>query len=754
MTQTYRPILDVQRAGSMVDRVDPERLRLGSQIKELRNTRVIEDMWGRRYGWLKDNTTAMPWNRAIGAHEYTDEHGTAHKLVMGDDSVLYHKVEDDWLPVLLHDPVVWDGTHCACFATWRNYCYITMGALTGSAPPHNIRYDGLLGEAFAVSLLDPPNAATAVDGGAGALAAADYTYIWTYYDANTGWESDAAPLVTVNIPPGPGIDEIQNLTPDAAATAGTWELLYNGVPTVELQWNAPLATVQAALEALTGLEAGDVAVTGATLNVAGPANPMIFTFDSDLGNVQMLQIIYDALVGPALCPITEETAGAVTTDADRRVQLANITNYTGTGRTIYKRIFRNTGETDDLGNPVYVRLTADEAEIMNNVDEGYDDDNVTCLGDVYIRQQRIPAMRYVVRQRNGQIVWLYDEENGEPATAFYSLSLGYPEAMGLTSFIGGDEDPITGPQGIRDAIFVYKRRSIHVLPRQCDRDESECLVEQTGAVAWATLQNIDSIPCFLSPEGPRRLAHTQEGDVAFVGPDPAHFALARTWAHVQKDRLRYASSVHDRANGRIIWFVQMCDWEDLEDTGGPHNDTAIVWHYTIDWPRGILQIYDLMCDYAFASQVEDTDEWQIWGAFPLGFMGELFEGDHGDGYPTWTDGHYVLRVDGHYLWLDESNLTLEGDGLKGVVLHVDSGTGGRTCLDIEPCHRPQMLVVFHGEVSGLGRVVKLAAAPLIDSTSVVVPGGFGYIVDIANVNAGDFDSIKRWKRAEVHTKGA
>lgn len=63
--------------------------------------------------------------------------------------------------------------------------------------------------------------------------------------------------------PSEGTDEIQTVTVTGAPTGGSFTLTFSGQTTAAIAYNATAATVQAALEALSNINPGDVAVTGA-----------------------------------------------------------------------------------------------------------------------------------------------------------------------------------------------------------------------------------------------------------------------------------------------------------------------------------------------------------------------------------------------------------------------------------------------------------------------------------------------------------
>ena len=81
--------------------------------------------------------------------------------------------------------------------------------------------------------------------------------------------------------PVSAINVAETVAGGATVTAGTYTLTFNGHTTTTLAWNATPATVQAALEALPGVGAGNVLVTG----TAG--GDMQFTFRNALGNTDV-----------------------------------------------------------------------------------------------------------------------------------------------------------------------------------------------------------------------------------------------------------------------------------------------------------------------------------------------------------------------------------------------------------------------------------------------------------------------------------
>ncbi|MFQ6034254.1 MAG: flagellar filament capping protein FliD [Sedimentisphaerales bacterium] len=106
------------------------------------------------------------------------------------------------------------------------------------------------------------------------------------------------------------VSEVQKLTTTTGATAGTFTLTYDGYTTAAIAYNATTAQIQAALEALPNVSAGDITVSGDNLTVNG--GQTTFTFSDTLDDVSLISI------NPAnLTPsdnsnyvMTEETKGS------------------------------------------------------------------------------------------------------------------------------------------------------------------------------------------------------------------------------------------------------------------------------------------------------------------------------------------------------------------------------------------------------------------------------------------------------------
>ena len=747
---TRRVTLDPRRAGSMNNRVDPTQHWLGMLTKML-NIDLGKETWKRRFGWKK--LASCPCDSFIGIYAYKDTHQTVHVLALGDDGNCYHDLDGFAAPVVMYDAVSWNGTYRATFAARKDDCFIAIGSQLGVGK--NLRYDGLSGVLYGVSLDTPTAAPTAtVTLGAGDIGAGDFLYRYAFYDADTSWESDWSPAVLVTVPPGPAVSEVQTLTVvGGPSTAGNWYLILGEYRTRELEWDESLANIQAAIEELPTVGQGNVAVAGAALDAGGP---MRFTFAGALGNLSVMRVERNELEPAAMTlPIAETTAGATETDADASIALAGIQVYANAsgagaahGRTIYRRIYRS-----DDGQP-WARPTGDVAELANDAGGTWTDTNAATHGSTLIRQPALQVFSHVVAQQDGLTIWLGDVTNNAPTAAYWAYDIDHPETPGPEpeiAYVGDDSDPVTAVMARGDGILVGKLRAIHYLPRRCT-GICEAMTTGAGMVSQASTVSFGGRVAFMSLDGPRYITHALEGDVAFAGTNPKRFCLADTWAQVKKDRLKYASALHDPIRGVVEWYVQRCDWSGVSGAGGPHNDTTIVWYYTLSDaknPGGIVEIYtgapNCACMVPGASTLQDKP----YGAYPLGYIGEMYEGDHGDGMDSWVTGT-VVAASGTQVVVSLDQTVADG-ALKGTVLYADSGTGTHVCRDVGVCDLVGALIV-NDEQGSAGRVLTTATALTLDTTSTVVLGGFPFVLE-GMLPSDDPDTVNQYLRAELIAKG-
>jgi hypothetical protein len=118
--------------------------------------------------------------------------------------------------------------------------------------------------------------------------------------AAPGWEITSTTFPT-NLAPGSAVDEVQEVT--VAAAEGTFTLAFRGDETAAIPFDAPAATVQADLEALPSVGAGNVTVTGGPGDATG-TKPYVLTFIDTLGGVDTGEILTNG----------EHLAGGTATD--------------------------------------------------------------------------------------------------------------------------------------------------------------------------------------------------------------------------------------------------------------------------------------------------------------------------------------------------------------------------------------------------------------------------------------------------------
>lgn len=91
-------------------------------------------------------------------------------------------------------------------------------------------------------------------------------------------------------PPATAISEIQTVTTDTSSTGGTYTYTYQGHTTTALAYDANVSTIQAAIDALDNVTAGDITVAN-TLN-----NDTEFTFKDTLGDVDLIVLNTENLI--------------------------------------------------------------------------------------------------------------------------------------------------------------------------------------------------------------------------------------------------------------------------------------------------------------------------------------------------------------------------------------------------------------------------------------------------------------------------
>jgi hypothetical protein len=746
--------VDAERAGSMNDRLDSVLHRVA--MRESRNAERRSGRWDRRAGWAKANAAAMSWNTAIGLYAFRNTQQDLFFVCLGDDGTIWHSLDNGatWTQPTCYESVEWDGTYRARFAPRGDDLFIALGAATGDTC--NLRYDSILGVVYGVSITPPTAGPTLADGGAGNIVDGIFDYFYTFYDADTGWESNGSGVTRITLERADAPEEAATAVDGGAGAmaAGTFRYRYSFYDTVngiESELSPVVAITQAAGRQVA---LSDIAICGD----AGTWNRRIYRSDSG-GPYLLLATLADN-VTTVYADNNAAAAGAAYEYQGRQIALTGLETLPGLGRTIHRRIYRQ----DDGGGYDHV------GTIANNTAVAWVDNNAEAAGDPWQTggYRRIPVCTAVGVDSDGVVLWANDVENNEPAT-LYVTYVNHPEAIFETHVVGGHGDPIIAIQGCRQGAVIWKRRSVYWWSAQCKQPER--MIEGTGLVAPGGVQAIGSQLAFLSAEGPRAVSYALEENVVFAGPEPLRFALSETWDAIVFSQLQYATSFHYPRRSLMGWCVQMCE-HDAEYVAnyGDHNDTTIVWHYgyrTPEAPFGVLGIYDQMVDCCCLVPTEGSEWDEPWGAFPLGYVGPLFDGQHGDGvsalyYVTIVavDGPYVTLGSvykwdatlGAYAEVDDVEGELGAEGWTGSFLHVWQGKGQRTCTDVAACDRPLELIVDH-VLRSAGRVLQTAGELDIDSTSRAGVGGFGVIADIDNLGGEEPHSKKSWVEVDVQIRG-
>lgn len=128
------------------------------------------------------------------------------------------------------------------------------------------------------------------------------------------------PLLTISGTPDDGVDEVQLLTPTPTISGGYFTMSFehptgNTQTTAHIAWNATIPQIQAALEALSNIGAGNILVTGDdpdTPTQLSAGGVLTMTFAGSLAGLDVAEMTADASnltgVGHALA-VTTDTAG-------------------------------------------------------------------------------------------------------------------------------------------------------------------------------------------------------------------------------------------------------------------------------------------------------------------------------------------------------------------------------------------------------------------------------------------------------------
>ena len=747
VSNVIEPFFSAAGCRGMVDVIDPGQHRNGMMV-ELRNDELHRGTWACRRGWAKVNLTRIPIERAIGARTLRVR-DVLHWLVMGDDGVLYHGAgEPDTdvaftpVTVLAETPPVWDGTYTAKLVPYGDDCLITVMqpqeiAVTPAAGTQNLRFNTTTGICYGMGRPTPP-APVPANQAAGTILDGNYDYYQTYANPATGWESPPSPIASIEIAHPTYAEDAAVVVSGGAGGLAAGLFYYYVV----------------FLETVSGMMSGlnSPAIFNCTGALQAALSSIPICPDLTPGLVWHRLIFRSFAGGPVylIATLADNTTtvladnalvdGAVYAQAGRTIRLTGVSLYAGPVPGMYRNIYRaDNGALAGLLLPPGNIYT-----IEDNTTVVYDDNDVEHTDTEMMEQIGLPCCALVDIFPDGVPLYAHDRENQLPARLYPALGSGYPEARALFSpgtpsyaEAGQQTDELVALRTCRDGVFAYKRTATYYLGRQCKTCERSW--EGVGAVADQTVVVIDSRVASLSASGPGYISDRWH----FAGEYDNRFCMGRFWETVVKDRLPYATAVHWRDAGIIIWFVQCCaDWP----IDPPHNEVAIVWEYgvmTESMPGGRVWLMDFTgMDCGFEVPVAGCNNPQPFGAFAFGWVARLFDGYHGDG----TDGYLkgtVLGVSGTLVDVDTA--ALDGQNVVGSILYINRGTGTRVCRPVSPCENARSLII-----SQCGGQFSLAGELSIVAGDTFWIGGFGRRRRFA-LTTDDPDTVKVFATAHVQT---
>jgi flagellar capping protein FliD len=154
--------------------------------------------------------------------------------------------------------------------------------------------------------------------------------------------------------PAQTVNEVQTLSIVGTATSGTFKLTLNGETTEAINYNATAADIQSALEALAGVEAGDVYCSGSDL----PGGPVTITFGGSLAGMDITQMtVSDSTLDAGVVSVVETVKG---NDGWIDRNSNNITDAI-TGITL------NLHDVTEAGKPIRVTVNRNTAAVISKV---------------------------------------------------------------------------------------------------------------------------------------------------------------------------------------------------------------------------------------------------------------------------------------------------------------------------------------------------------------------------------------------------
>lgn len=601
--------------------------------------------------------------------------------------------------------------------------------------------------AFGVSLPEPTVAPTAaITAGTGILFGI-YEYGITFRDADTGWESDMGPTVTIDF-----------ARPEPPPTPPTLAIVTAGVPPLPVAGNVPVGTHGYAYcyrSTLAPTYRSPLSFPAhVTLDTAGQVtvSGLVASTEALMGIIEIYRTTGDVARflanGTAGVPYTDNLASTSTTLYDEGSAAISVTGaslYAGGGSVANGRVVGRCIYRKDNGVGEFKRVSVALADFGNtNPTTPYTDSAETPLGDTWERSVAVPLMGVVAAGPDNRLLYLNDLGNRLPAQGYHSAGPTRPESLATTDIqdldttltVGAAHDPITACENGNDGWLIGKRQTIHYLNRATGQVES--VLSARGNVSPGTMQLIGNRLVMLTAEGPGWPDSSLPLGFHFCGPTANEFCLASTWEGVVKARLPYASSFHIPAKALVGWLVQRC-------ATGSDNDTLILWQYSYDPPNGRVWIDDhpnmacLMKIPEAGSSLVTIEAVICVGSTSIPII--LHHGEHPDGmlynvFGTVTGGNGVLEL--------AINSTLP-DTAIGSMLWVTGGAGSRVGRDVLPCENVAAVITGMGSNRVYTQGV-LAVAP----GSEFLVGGFQRRW-WPNFNVGNTQAFKKFVTGHLRT---
>lgn len=207
------------------------------------------------------------------------------------------------------------------------------------------------------------------------------------------------------------VQEVQTLSLDTVATAGTFTLTYKGETTAAIAYNETLTNIKSALEALSTVNTDDIVVGGSTLDVGD----MTFTFAAVLQDVPMLEVDISGLTGPSTGTVTQTVQGHPAGYQSEIVFDAEYIEETFDGSEVMQQIFRGAINRGSglVGIPVQGHTLKANDVIRIWGTENYN--GVYTIDNVVADEIRIPAT-FVEEQFTGSEYFYRGIKNGTNLT--------------------------------------------------------------------------------------------------------------------------------------------------------------------------------------------------------------------------------------------------------------------------------------------------------------------------------------------------